>query len=312
MKYDVSVLVLTYNPSMEKLFATLSSVILQKDSSFEIVISDDGSTSFDKGAVETWFAKHGFSDYKIVEHAQNQGTVLNYRDAVEASDAKYIKPISPGDLLFDCNVLKDMAECLKEQQGSVCFGRAAYYSIDGTGSVKIYNGARNPLDLTPYRKKNIKRMQRNYLYFRDYVLGANFFGERNLMLEYANLIAGKVIYAEDCSVIAMVADGKPLRFLDKNVIWYEYGMGISTCGSDKWAKRLEQDNRVCFELIAQKHAGFQTAYRVFMKEKSLKVFWWRVRRKMFYLRNRKRSDKPNKEIEIQTSFLKELLNKEQR
>lgn len=310
MGYDVSVLVLTFNPSMDKLFSTLSSIIIQKDVSFEIVISDDGSISFDSNIVETWFKKCDFTDYKIIEHPKNQGTVLNYKDAVEAANGTYIKAISPGDCLYDDNVLKDMTEFLNQRQVPVCFGRAVFYSVNES-SVTIYHNMRNPLDLKPYRKEDIKLIQRNYLYFQDYILGANFFGERNLMLRYVNLIVGKVKYAEDCSVIAMVADGIVPYFFDRNVMWYEYGMGISTCGSEKWKKRLEQDNKTCFELIAQQHADFKLPYQIFIKKKSLKVLFWRVKRKIFILHNKKKIDGKNGETESQIEFLKGLLNKEQ-
>lgn len=311
MNYDVSVLVLTYNPSMEKLFATLSSIIIQKGVSFEIVISDDGSTLFDIEAIEAWFEKHSFKDYKIIEHAQNRGTVLNYKAALDKAEGKYIKSISPGDFLFDCNILSDMAQYLKEQQGSICFGRAAYYSVDSAGSIKIYSEISDPKDFKPYRKKNIKSIQKNYLYFHDFILGASFFGDRNLMLKYANLIVEKVVYTEDCSFLAMTADGILIHFLDKEVIWYEYGTGISTSHSDVWQKRMDQDFRNCYELIAQKNEKFNSVYRLYMREKGLDVFLWRVRRKLFKLRHKKIKGKRKIHIEKNICFLKELLSGEQ-
>ena len=57
MKTDVSVVVLTYNSDMEKLFGTLRSAICQKQIRFDIVISDDGSDNFDKERLSDFFLK---------------------------------------------------------------------------------------------------------------------------------------------------------------------------------------------------------------------------------------------------------------
>ena len=43
MRETVSVIVLTYNPDREKLFATLNSIIIQENIDIEIIVSDDGS-----------------------------------------------------------------------------------------------------------------------------------------------------------------------------------------------------------------------------------------------------------------------------
>ena len=44
--YDISVYVLIYRPDYEKLFITLTSVILQKGCRYEIILADDGSEDF--------------------------------------------------------------------------------------------------------------------------------------------------------------------------------------------------------------------------------------------------------------------------
>ena len=42
-KYDVSIIVATYNPDLNKLMSTLLSIIIQKGIKFEIIVTDDGS-----------------------------------------------------------------------------------------------------------------------------------------------------------------------------------------------------------------------------------------------------------------------------
>ena len=76
-KIDVSVCVLSYHPDYEKLYATLTSIIQQKNCSYEIVIGDDGTPDFRHHEIELWLLERGFKDYTIVHSAENKGTVHN-------------------------------------------------------------------------------------------------------------------------------------------------------------------------------------------------------------------------------------------
>ena len=42
-KYDISVIIVTYNPKWEKLRTTILSILFQKNINIEIIVSDDGS-----------------------------------------------------------------------------------------------------------------------------------------------------------------------------------------------------------------------------------------------------------------------------
>ena len=50
---DITVILCTYNPTIEELVITLDSIVNQRDVSFEIVISDDGSKDNHKEFIET-------------------------------------------------------------------------------------------------------------------------------------------------------------------------------------------------------------------------------------------------------------------
>lgn len=66
MKYDCTVVVVTYNSDLNKLYSTLLSIIKQKNISIQIVISDDGSFNFEKESLEKWFEKNSVLDYKLL------------------------------------------------------------------------------------------------------------------------------------------------------------------------------------------------------------------------------------------------------
>ena len=75
--YNITVVVLTYNPVWEKLRATLKSIVEQQDVHLQVVITDDGSKNnhFDK--VELFFKEIGFDDFKLISNKNNEGTVIN-------------------------------------------------------------------------------------------------------------------------------------------------------------------------------------------------------------------------------------------
>lgn len=77
MSYEISVVVIQYNPIWEKLMYTLQSILQQTEIRYEIVIADDGSRDkyFDKTI--DFFKEKKFCDYQIVDNTKNQGTVKN-------------------------------------------------------------------------------------------------------------------------------------------------------------------------------------------------------------------------------------------
>lgn len=251
MKYDVSVLVLCYNPNIDKLFQTLYSIIRQKNISFEIIVADDGSKEKYFEKVEEWFTKEQFKDYTLVENQQNQGTVKNYLSALRKAQGEYIKAISPGDFLYNVDVLSGIYDFVKQQGYRLAFGKAGYYSNENS-KYKVYQ-KQNPNDLTVYRKKQKKKILRNYLFFQDYVLGANFLIETALATEYAEKISNIVVYAEDTSILPMLADGIVIGFYDEYLLWYEYGTGISSSSASKWEKIIYEENKRVYEMLLKEN-----------------------------------------------------------
>ena len=278
MKYDCTVVVVTYNSDLNKLYSTLLSIIKQKNISIQIVISDYGSFNFEKESLEKWFEKNSVLDYKIVTSEINTGTVKNVIRGVKAADAEIVKSISPGDLLYDEYVLYKIVSFMKKENLKLAFGKGAYYSQEDD-NIRLYDFC-NPKDLEPYKAKNKLKIQKNYLLYRDYVLGALFVTNKMLLLNYLAKIDGLVKYAEDCSVIMMIADGIEIGFLDEFLIWYEYGSGISTNGSKVWAERIRNDNNNCFKLLYNAGGPYKDVFAWHLGNRSLKTFWYKLQCKL--------------------------------
>lgn len=251
MSAIVTVCVLTYNPDWTRLRNTLRSIICQKNIDFDIVIADDGSKvdCFDK--VDSYFCEKGFRSYQFIKNIENQGTVKNAISALQHTNAKYVKMISPGDFLYDENVLAEFVAFAEKNPAAAYFGNAVYYSVDEKNGIKIYDDKRNPKDLTPWIEQNYQKIRRNYILRTDYILGAALLCNRDVFYEYVKRLDGVVRYLEDFSIVWMIAAQKRVLYIDRILVFYEYGSGISTNTAEIWASRLNEDNE----------KGFQLAYR---------------------------------------------------
>ena len=210
----ITVAVITYNPVWEKFRNTLRSIIWQKNVSFEIVIADDGSENNCLDKVEEFFKEQNFSNYRLVKNPVNQGIVKNVLSAVNIARGKYIKLISPGDFLYDENTLEEVIGFAEKNPAALYFGNMFYYSIDENKSITIYKDKKNPRDLRPWKNHNMKQIKRNYLVDCDYICGAVSMYNTKKLSEYLNKIAPFVIFAEDCSMIYMIANNEPVYYMN--------------------------------------------------------------------------------------------------
>ena len=249
--YDISVYVLIYRPDYEKLFITLTSVIQQKGCRYEIILADDGSEDFRQQEIEQWMYARNFSDYTIVRSSANRGIVHNEMNALRVARGRYVKYISPGDYLYSEHVLAGMLRFMETEGFRLAFGRACYYRQSARGVYEILN-TMNPLDLRPYYDRDMRAIWEAYLLYGDFACGAAFIAERQLLTFYIEAILDVIVYGEDAVYSLMIADDIRLGFWNENLIWYEYGTGIST-GAKEWRARVGQDNAICLAIVEEKY-----------------------------------------------------------
>ena len=277
-EYDVSVIMCTYNSNYQKIVNAIDSALNQENVSIEIVIADDGSkhSNFDK--IREYFHSVGFSDYRLVENAINQGTVLNYLSALENASGQYIRGIGAGDYLSDENALADSINFLKENSLRWAFSDTVYYRLTEDGTPEFLNEYAHPNYVKPYERKDWNECLWQYVVLGDNANGACIVGERALFLEYTRLIANKVKYAEDHIYRVMTVDGIVGGYFPRTTIFYEYGSGISTCGDDVWRKRLTVDWDVADQIIASRSKqGAQLIAKKQQIQEKNKSWWGRLR-----------------------------------
>ncbi len=248
---QVSIIVLTYNPDPLKLRQTLAAAAAQREVSYEIIVSDDGSAQKDFSFLDGYMQSLGVEHYKLVENRENKGTVQNCLSGVRAASGEYVFLTSPGDLIYDPLTMHDFYHFAKKNGVRLCFGNSVFYRMEQTGPVltRDYGTPDNPGIYTG----DFLSAKRSF-FGGNWVIGASYFRERALTLKYFEKIADTSVYMEDTTSTAFaLADGIALAYFDRNIVWYEDGSGISTAASEKWQKRLSEDLKKSFEKLKQEH-----------------------------------------------------------
>ena len=240
----VTIIVAIYNPIWVKLRATLISILNQKDIHFEIIIADDGSKCIHKEKIIELFNKHSFTEYSFSILPHNKGTCWNYYSALVLSKYDYVKALSPGDLFYDDFTLTKWYRFAKDNDAEICFGEPVLYEEK---THCIINGVHNPRFLEPYELKRVSLQKKNYLLIPDPILGASIITKRNVAIKNVEKILDHVKYCEDYFIKLHVLNGGKISYFRNNVIWYEYGLGVST--NSQWKSFVKGDKIECAKIL---------------------------------------------------------------
>lgn len=245
-----SVVVCTYNSDWDKTRRTLYSILSQKDIDVQIVIADDGSSvnNFDK--IRSYFLSLNFTNYRLVENIQNQGTVKNILSAIPFCTGEFVKGISPGDLFYNDSSLRNAYDfmCVNSDV-SIFFGGACWYNNDAGSPVLLKRHA--PRIVKPYKKKQFEKNRKRYLLCTDFILGASLIYKTDILRRYLNEISPFVKYAEDLLLFPAFAKSEKIILISSMdyLLWYEHGHGISTSNSQKWHDILVTEKKACYQYL---------------------------------------------------------------
>lgn len=260
-KYDLTVLICSFNPEYEKLIMTIRSCLLQKDITLQIVIADDGSVIDYFDEVEAIFENAKFTDYKLIKNKENLGIVLNLYSGLMECNGEYIKPISPGDYLYNETTMHDWLQYMK----------LGNYVLTGSDYVCHYTDKNGEFCIAAQKAHpqiiglNRKRLKDNYLLNDDIFLGAATLVKKETLLQYINLIKGRVKYAEDNSYRIMVYCDEAVGFYACPTVLYEIGTGISTSGDSEWHKLIQADWTATNTIIKELHTQDEVFRNKFLK-----------------------------------------------
>lgn len=258
-KIDVSVIVCTYYSDYEKLLLTMKSIICQLGVSFEIIIADDGTKDFNQNRVmEMLKDSHNNVDVRFSVLEENKGTLRNVLTAMQCACGEYVYLISPGDMLHDENVLRDMYEHAIQYKKDILFGNVVAYTRDGDryGLTTLENNPTNP----SWFNKNNKLAKEVAFYYGRGIFGCSFMRKKEVAILCAEQIVNNledVKYIEDYSTTALaLSEGYNVGWIDRNVVFYESNTGISTSGESKWEKTIKNEVKCVREYLnSYKYSG---------------------------------------------------------
>lgn len=245
-KYDISVLICSYNPKLQKILMTISSALIQKNVKIQVVICDDGSKNFPLMEIQNFFNKFNFKDYVLCLSRENHGTVKNIINGIEECKGEYVKDISPGDYLNGEDVLFKWFNLLKNSNADFSICDAIYY-CEKNGEYRTVCHRSNPQANSNYFHN---QWFYDYLILDDIALGACMLCKTSVMKEYLLLIEDKVKFTEDNIFRIMAADKVSMVYFHNDAVLYEYGTGISTSNNTVWNKRIKDDFKETDKIIS--------------------------------------------------------------
>ena len=281
-KYEFSVLILQYNPLYEAIERTVRSIIMQKNTKFEIVFADDGSKEDHFEQIRMLFQEYGFEDYVLVKNENNQGTVKNLISGLLHCKGKYVKCISPGDYLYSPDTLSMVYEKMESTSAGLLFGDMVFYSCT-EDKVDVWN-ERRPYYPEIYIKYDEMRVRKHLLVYQDNISGASAFARRDILVKMMELIADSVVFQEDVAFSLLTFMDERIVYLEDYVVWYEYGGGISTNGENKWTKILQKDTLSYYRLLEklyQKQKYVKRAMRFQSLEMKNGMVWKLIKTLMY-------------------------------
>ena len=251
-RYELSAVVVTYHPETEGLRRTLLSLIRQEGVRMEIIVADDGSEDNHEAEIRQLFDDTGFTDWKLVMNAENGGTIRNLISGLEQAEGEFTKVLAPGDFLAGADVMRGWLDDMREKDSDWSFAETVNYCTEN-GSDRIATETAQPVYIHPYLKDNRQRVRWNYVVLDDVAPGCCLTCRTGLQLQYAKGLAeAGNRYAEDYMYRLMMYDGIIGSYYSRAAVFYEYGTGISTGRSRKWANTIFEEYLRMNRLMAER------------------------------------------------------------
>lgn len=235
---EISVLLLSYNPSKEDLRVSLSSIVAQQDCRYQLLVVDDHSQDDPQTLVDAVMADLDSDDYEYLRHERNMRTVHSVRAALEKATGKYVKLIGAGDALYDSGTLRAIVDFCEEHDAACGFGNIVLMKDE-----KPFRFPSNASDYPPEGTVSREELFKHQISKADWIPGCSQFYRTDFFAKMLGLLADHygVNFCEDFSeTIALLYED--VWHLDRPIIRYDWGDGISTNGSLASRTRLYDDH----------------------------------------------------------------------
>lgn len=121
-KNDLFTIILSNYNQEKYIYEAIDSVLKQKYTNIELIITDDASTAFDKAKIKKYInnKSNNISKLEFIENDKNIGTVKTMNKALEKACGSYIFIFAADDVLYDENVITKFYKHFKDNSDSMC------------------------------------------------------------------------------------------------------------------------------------------------------------------------------------------------
>jgi hypothetical protein len=100
----------------------------------------------------------------------------------------------------------------------------------------------NPFNVKPYIQQDYKKIMKNYFLNSDFITGASVIYKTDVVKQYLSKASSFLMYAEDLIIMYMLQNDEKIQYIaSQPIVWYEYGVGISTNNNNEWNNKLDSD-----------------------------------------------------------------------
>jgi glycosyltransferase involved in cell wall biosynthesis len=241
----ISVVVCCYNSNLLKIEATIKSIVRQKNVDFEIIIADDGSEDNHCSQIHSFLMSFSGLHFFEIYSEKNQGTIKNLLNSLPFCNGEIIKPIGPGDFLYDetC-LLKASLVFAKNSDVGIVYGKTASFDNDG----RILRRS-PPTDKFSFFSKKI--FVRNVGIYHDNLCGASLFYRKTVFLSSLLFLSDFALLTEDLSLPLLVLNGGKVASMKGYSVWYESGTGVTGARANPLRNRVIKDEDLFFEKMGE-------------------------------------------------------------
>lgn len=230
---EYSILVPVYNVE-SYLRECIESVLRQKNSSFELILVDDGSTDHSGEICDEYVER--YPDFIKVIHKKNEGLISARRVGIREAKGKYVLFLDSDDLLQDSCLEILQQNLLEYDVDMIIYGMNYYYQesneyqasatlfedhkiFEGESKKELYeriicDNRLNNLFLKMIKSDILKSDNTDYTKYYD-----NPFGEDLLQTLYPITSAEKILYIKDKLYIYRIHQKSMIRKFNKDTMW---------------------------------------------------------------------------------------------
>lgn len=138
----VTVIILSYN-NKEYLFESLSSLLKQDYSNYELILADDASKDFDQERISNFIEKYktrNLKKYIIFSSKKNLGTVKNLNKAIRMATGDYVIFFAGDDAFYDRGVISKFISYFSTlpSNAQIVTAQLAMYDVSLKKIIKLF------------------------------------------------------------------------------------------------------------------------------------------------------------------------------